>query len=276
MSFDQSTITSISSDVERGALNIDWTTTSPTGTWFQVYVNGQLAARTRSTSVSIPKPSVGSQIDVGAVGASESMVRFTTAGGFGVGGFGFGGFGIGASLPASPANRVELDWTGGAFLDTLGTVGGFYVYSAVPSTGFGTGGFGEGGFGVDGGYGTGGYGAGGFGGTTYTLDAAPLVNIPAYINGMTTAGFGMGGFGAGGFGSASASYSWTSGPLTGGSWTFAVVAYDTAGNLGTPAFNTTTIIAPPAPPAMFSDGERLHYVVTGGAIVLTWNPSPGV
>jgi hypothetical protein len=274
MSFDQSTITSISYEVDRGSLDIDWISTSPQGTWFQVYVDDRLAARTRSTSVSIPKPAAGAQIHVGAVASSDSMVRFTSAGGFGVGGFGFGGFGVGSALPVSPANRVELDWTGGLFLDPLGTVGGFYIYNAVPSTGFGTGGFGDGGFGADGGYGTGGYGAGGFGGTTYTLDATPLANLPAYTSGMTTAGFGMGGFGAGGFGSASASYSWTSGPLTGGDWTFAVVAYDTAGNLGTPNFNTTTILAPPAPPALFSDGKRLHAVVTGGAIVLTWNPSP--
>ena len=257
MSFDHSTITSISKTVERGALNIDWTTTSPRGTWFQVYVDGQLAARTRTTSVSIPKPSVGARIEIGAVDSADSQVRFTS------------------SLPVAPANRAELNWTGGLFLGTLGTVGGFYVYAAVPSSGFGLGGFGEGGFGAGGGFGTGGYGVGGFGGTTYTLDATPLANIPAYTNGMTTAGFGMGGFGAGGFGSASASYSWTSAPLPGGDWTFAVVAYDTAGNLGAPAFESITIIAPPAPPALFADGERLHYAVTGGAIVLTWNPSPG-
>jgi hypothetical protein len=257
MSFDQSTITSISKTVERGALNIDWTTTSPRGTWFQVYVDGQLAARTRSTSVSIPKPPAGARIEIGSVDSADSQVRFTS------------------SLPAAPANRAELNWTGGLFLDSLGTVGGFYVYTAVPSGGFGLGGFGEGGFGAGGGFGTGGYGTGGFGGTTYTLDTTPLANIPAYTNGMTTAGFGMGGFGVGGFGSASASYSWTSAPLAGGDWTFAVVAYDTAGNPGAPAFQAVTIIAPPAPPALFADGERLHYAVTGGAIVLTWNPSPG-
>ena len=71
MSFDQSTITSISKTVERGALNIDWTTTSPAGTWFQVYVDGKLAARTRSTSVSIPKPSVGARIEIGSVDSAE-------------------------------------------------------------------------------------------------------------------------------------------------------------------------------------------------------------
>jgi hypothetical protein len=257
MSFDQSTITSISKDVERGALNIDWTTTSPRGTWFQVYVDGQLAARTRSTSVSIPKPTAGAQIAVGAVASGDSQVRFA-GGGFGAGGFGANGFGF--AFPGAPANRIKLTWIGGAFLDTLGTVGGFYVFDTLPATGFGEGGYGDGGV--------------GFAGSPFDLDGSPLANIPAYTNGIATSGFGMGGFGAGGFGSASASYSWTSGPLAGGVWTFAVVAYDTAGNLGTPAFETTTILAPPAPPALFDDGRRLHAVVTGGAIVLTWNPSP--
>lgn len=260
MSFDQSTINSVAYVTEPGGLLIDWTTTSPQGTWFQVYVDGQLVDRTRGTSAQIPKPAVGARIEIGSVDSADSQVRFS-GGGFGAGGFGAYGFGF--AFPTAPANRVELEWTGGAFLDTLGIVGGFYVYDTIPAVGFGDAGFGDGGF-----------GGGSVGGSGFSLVTPPLANIPAYTGGIATSGFGMGGFGAGGFGSASASYSWTSDPLSGGSWTFAVVPYDTAGNLGTADFNTTTILAPPAPPAMFPDGTRFHYAVTGGAIVLTWNLSP--
>jgi hypothetical protein len=269
MSFDQSTITSLFCSTEMGALNIDWTTTSPPRTWWQIYVNGQLAWRGQTTSASIPAPSTNSRIDVGAVDSSDSMVRFTE------------------NLPASPKNRALLKWTGGMFQDELGVVAGFYVYSATGQSGFGLGGFGAGGLGSGGGFGSGGFGVGGFGGDAYTLGATPLANLPAYTNGITTTGFGMGGFGSGGFGSASGSYSWTSAPLTGGIWSFAVAAYDTAGNVGTPALVSVTIVAPPAPPALFSDGERIHYLVAGfgagflgdggfgeSCIELFWNPSP--
>jgi hypothetical protein len=270
MSFSQATITSVNYHEDIGALNIDWTTTSPAGTWFQVYVNGAMVARTRSTGVSIPKPAVSARITVGSVDSSDSQTRFT------------------ATLPAKLVNQAKLAWTGGLFLGGVGKVGGFRVYSAIPAAGFGLGGFGSGGYGSDGGYGLGGFGVGGFGGNAYSINYPALADIPAYTSNQTTDGFGMGGFGAGGFGSASASYSWTSAPLPGGLWTFAVAPYDTAGNVGAPLLASVSINAPPAAPAAYSDGELIHYVVAGfgglpfgsggfgeSVIELSWNPSPG-
>ena len=106
--------------------------------------------------------------------------------------------------------------------------------------------------------------------------------------GIITAGFGLGGFGSGGFGQSAGNYSWTSGPLAAGTWTFAVVPYDAAGNEGSAQPTTVTITAPPRAPAAFAGtSTRLQYVLLGfgqvgfgsggfglPAATLVWNPSP--
>jgi hypothetical protein len=106
--------------------------------------------------------------------------------------------------------------------------------------------------------------------------ATPLADITAYPAGITTDGFGLGRFGLGGFGSAPSAYSWISGPLCSGLYQFAVVPYDTAGNLGTAATTSLTISAPPNPPGLYADGvTRLTYsMIAGPEAVLTWNASP--
>jgi hypothetical protein len=271
MSWSQTAITKVNRPIkQRGELHLSWESTAPAGTWYQVYVGGNLQYQGPGLACTVPAPSSGStRIDIGTVARADAQTRFTT------------------SLAPAPQNRVTLSWIGGMFLDDLTDVAGYYVYEATPSGGFGDGGFGTGGFGNSGGFGTGGFGVGGFGGATYTLNTSPLATVPAYINGVVTSGFGCGGFGVGGFGNSSATYSWTSDPLTGGTWTFGVAAFDVAGNVGVLSLTSVTITAPPAAPALFSDGERLHYLVAGfgaggfgvggfgeSVIELSWNPSP--
>ncbi len=148
-----------------------------------------------------------------------------------------------SSLTSGPDTRANLTWLGGLYLDA--DLAGFRVYGETTAGG----------------------------GVNYTT---PLTDIQAYPEGFISDGFGMGGFGQGGFGTAAASFSWTSEPLTSGTWTFAVIPYDTTGNEGTPMTDTVSITAPPGPPARFSsDGLRLHYTysATTYKITLAWNPS---
>ena len=73
-----------------------------------------------------------------------------------------------------------------------------------------------------------------------------------------TDGFGFGGFGYGGFGQAAGTYTWTSNPLSSGNWSYAVVPYDSAGNVGTPGSSRHDQV-PAARAGGFSDETRLHY-----------------
>ena len=106
---------------------------------------------------------------------------------------------------------------------------------------------------------------------------AVLADITAYPSGIYTDGFGLGGFGYGGFGEAASTYTWTSGSLTSGTWSFGVLPYDSAGNLGTAATTSILIEVPPLAPAVFSDGTRLKYTYNPSNFEATlyWNASPG-
>ena len=48
--------------------------------------------------------------------------------------------------------------------------------------------------------------------------SASWTDITAYPSGIYTDGFGFGGFGLGGFGQSASTYTWTSEPLTSGTW----------------------------------------------------------
>lgn len=263
MAFSQATITGIDQPSYQGALMfLSWTTTSPSDTWFQVYLDNALAWWGQTTNTRLPIPTVSPvRVDVGTVDPGEEQTDFS------------------ADLPAAAAKFAELNWVGGLWegLD----LAGFYVYGSDAPVTVSDAGFG------DYGYGDGMYGLGGPATINFTT---PLANITAYPGGLTMDGFGLGGFGLGGFGLSSGAYQWISGPLQSGVWEFAVVPYDAAGNLGTPAFTSCTICVPPLPPALFDDGARLHYVYYdgfgesvfgGGAFggefttTLTWNASPG-
>jgi hypothetical protein len=147
------------------------------------------------------------------------------------------------------STRASLSWLGGTYLDPTGNddVRGFRIYgSDAPG-----------------------------GPVDYTT---LLVTIHAYPGGWISDGFGLGGFGQGGFGRAATSYSWESGPLASGAWTFAVVPYDLAGNSREPGqLATVTIAQAPLPPAAAADGTLLSYTYVGPSArtaTLTWLPSP--
>jgi hypothetical protein len=73
---------------------------------------------------------------------------------------------------------------------------------------------------------------------------------------------------------ASGSFSYTSGVLTSGAWTFGVRPYDAAGNEGTAQETTVTISVPPGPPSG-SLTYVFHPAGTTPTVTLQWGASPG-
>jgi hypothetical protein len=148
-----------------------------------------------------------------------------------------------SELPAAPALQATLSWLGGTYEGV--DIAGFHIYGEQTPGG----------------------------GIVYT---AILGTVPAYVAGIITDGFGYGGFGQGGFGQSSASYSWTSQPLSGGTWNWGVKPFDTAGNEGPAQTTAVTIAAPPLPPAPFSNMTRLQYTYSQQTqqVTLNWNASP--
>jgi hypothetical protein len=253
MGFSQSTITAVNPPVYTGfQVSLSWQTSSPAGTWFQIYIDAALAWWGQTTAARIALPNSGPvRVDIGTVLPGEEQTSFS------------------GSLTPPPPNQASLSWLGGTFLDT--DIAGFQIFGSDTAGGFGVNGFGSGPFGeID-------------------LTEA-LADIIAYPSGVYTDGFGLGGFGGGGFGQSAGTYIWTSEPLTRGNWSYAVLPYDSAGNLGTAALTGVTITCPPLPPALFSDNTRLHYTYPvgyggggygigpfggGNEVILSWNASPG-
>jgi len=240
MGFSQATILSVNPPVYSGfQVYLSWTSSSPAGTWFQVYTQEQLSWWGQTTSARIAMPSAGPvRVDIGTILPGEEQTDFS------------------GSLPSAPARRAELSWLGGTFEGP--DIAGFRVFGSDDGTG----------------YGGGGYGGGPYGGIDFSV---VLADITAYPSGISMDGFGFGGFGYGGFGAAASTYTWTSEPLTSGNWAYAVVPYDSAGNLGTAAVTSVTITVPPLPPGLFGDNLRLHYTYDAGdqEVTLLWNESPG-
>jgi len=227
MSFSQSTITEVYPPRIWGSqVSLSWTSSSPAGTWYQVYVDQALAWFGQRTSVRLPIPPGGPvRVDIGTVNAGEEQTSFMP------------------SLPLAPARRARVSWLGGTFLGT--DIAGFRVFgSGAPN-----------------------------GAIDYTT---ALDDITAYPAGILTDGFGLGGFGLGSFGHVASTYSWTSNPLTRGTWNFAVAPYDQAGNQGTGLTTSVVISAPPLAPSPFTDGARAHYTYDqiAGTAALSWNASP--
>jgi hypothetical protein len=152
--FDQSSITEVKPPVWDGsALQLDWTSTAPVGTVFQVYVNRALVWHGTSHWLAIPMPTSQVWIDIGTVGPGEDTTDFSN------------------QLPGSARNLAQLTWFGGSYLDSTGNddVAGFWIYGEkIPGGGIDfTKTLAEicaypGGIRTDG-YGLGGYGQGGFG-----------------------------------------------------------------------------------------------------------------
>jgi len=151
MSFSQSTITAVNPPQYWGAqVYLSWTSTSPSGAWFQIYLDRALSWFGQSTSARLPVPSDGvNRVDIGMVLPGEEQTDFSS------------------SLPAAPERRAQISWLGGTFEGT--DIAGFRVYgsgaaggpinygavladitaypSGIYTNGFGLGGFGFGGFG---------------------------------------------------------------------------------------------------------------------------------
>jgi hypothetical protein len=225
--FIQSTITQVFPPIYRGGqLFLSWASSAPGGSWFQVYVNGALAWHGRATSCWVPSPAGPVHVDIGTVAGGNEQVDYAS------------------SLPATPARRAELTWTGGTFEDV--DIAGFHVYGELTP-----------GAGIQ--YGT------------------ALADITAYPQAITTDGFGLGGFGTGGFGQTGGTYQWISEPLEAGTWSFAVKPYDAAGNLGAAVTVAVTISAPPREPGLYPDGvTRLKYTYDEPSreVTIRWNASP--
>jgi hypothetical protein len=143
-------------------------------------------------------------------------------------------------------NRVTLNWTGGAYLDASGNddVAGFHIYMGAEPGGA-----------VD-----------------YTK---PVGTIAAYPAGVILDGWGLGRWGKGGWGRADSRYSWTSGPLTSGTWNFAVEAFNAAGIESTALTISQAVTTPPNAPAANGAGKRLTYSYEPATRIATlnWNAS---
>ncbi len=242
MAFSQATITDVFPPIIRsGQVFLSWTSSSPEGTWFQIYENGALAWFGQRRSTWMPVPSGPVRIDIGAV------VSAMGEDGFGDDSFGTpagkDGTDYSADLPPTPARRAKLEWPGGYFQGA--DLAGFKVFGETTAGG----------------------------GVNY---ARALATITAYPANIATDGFGLGLFGSGGFGSVAGTYVWISEPLYSGDWTFAVRPFDHAGNLGASITEVVTIAAPPRAPGLQPDGiTRLRYsMISGPKAVLTWLASP--
>jgi len=149
--FSQAAITSVNPPVPSGGqVWISWTSSSPAGTWFQVYVDEQLTWWGQQLAIWLPIPIEGVlRVDIGTVLPGEEQTDFS------------------ADLPAGPNREVTLTWRGGTYEGA--DLGGFHVYgenwpgagigystplatiaaypAGIVTDGFGFGGFGYGGFG---------------------------------------------------------------------------------------------------------------------------------
>jgi hypothetical protein len=80
MAFSQATILDLSPPQVRGSqVFLSWSSSSPSGTWFQVYINRRLAwsGQRLWTWVLIPAGPV--RIDIGAVDAGEQSTDFSSS-----------------------------------------------------------------------------------------------------------------------------------------------------------------------------------------------------
>lgn len=239
--FDVSVISDIRYSLLGASMTLTWASSDPGP--FQIYVNGLKQWDGTDQKASIPIPPRNARVDIGAVSPGEQKADFST------------------DLPPVPKSRALLEWTGGTFQGS--DIHGFRIFGEIEAGG---------GINYTGGYGIGGYGASGYG------TAAPvLADLEAYAEGLVTDGYGIAPYGVGGYGLAPASYSWESPHYKTGTWSFAVVPYDTAGNLGEAAIVSVDLISAPEVVPEFSDRLRLHtsYAFADKALTITWQASTG-
>src|ERR1035438_3049458 len=112
MGFSQSTMTSIAPPkYSGGTLYLSWTSTSPSGTWYQVYIDQVLSWWGQGISARLPIPGVSPvRLDIGTVLAGDEQTNYAS------------------SLPGAPSRFAELSWIGGSFESP--NIAGFYVYGS--------------------------------------------------------------------------------------------------------------------------------------------------
>lgn len=116
MPFDPSPISLLPLREDSGMLVIEWESTAPAGTAYQVYVGRRLAWYGTRTRADVPAPLAKARVDVGAVAPSEAAADLS------------------AGLPAAYSESASLSWLGGRYL--ADDLQGFRVYSE-PSPGAG-------------------------------------------------------------------------------------------------------------------------------------------
>ena len=94
------------------SLQLEWVSTAPPGTFFQVYVSCALTWHGTSRWVAIPMPSSRIRIDIGAVEPGEATTDFS------------------AQSACVLSDRARLSWLGGSYLDPTGNddFAGFRVH----------------------------------------------------------------------------------------------------------------------------------------------------
>jgi hypothetical protein len=164
MPFDQSTLLSVAKPVAHGAQwLLAWTSSSPPGTWWQIYIDNGLAWSGQAMQVMLPAPDLA-RVAIGAVLPGEEDTDYS------------------GLLPPLPERRALLSWIGGVFEGV--DLASFNIYqgsapgaavslnSPVGSVTAWPAGI------VLDGYGYGGYGQGGYGSTggTYSWESGVLSN----------------------------------------------------------------------------------------------------
>ncbi len=237
MAFSQTSITDVRVVSNGPDLFVAWSSTAPSGTTFQVYVDRRLAWYGVSQRCHVPIPAAGLGrniwVEVGTVGVYEPTSDYSSS----------------LVAPGGRTERAQLSWSGGTYLDPTGQddIQGFRIYqsptpgaavdmtAAVDTVIAYPGGW------INDGFGKGGFGGGGFGraATLYSWQSGPL-------------GSGVWQFAVVPFDKA--------GNMQGVGQTVAV-----------------TISAAPSPPAMNASGARLTSVFAGQSnpqLTLNWLPSP--
>jgi hypothetical protein len=117
MPFSQSTITAVNPPQYWGAqVYLSWTSSSPVGTWFQIYLDQALSWFGQSTSARLSVPPTGvTRVDIGTVDRGEEQTDFSS------------------SLPVAPSRRAKLTWIGGTFEDP--DIAGFQVFGSDSASG---------------------------------------------------------------------------------------------------------------------------------------------
>jgi hypothetical protein len=174
MAFSQTGISDVRIEATGTDLFVAWSSSVPSGTTFQVYVDRRLAwyGASRRCHVPLPAGRLGRNIwvEVGTVDASEATLDFSSS----------------LVAPNGRSERVQLSWSGGTYLDPSGQddIQGFWIYQG-PSAGAAVdpatsvdvvvaypGGW------INDGFGKSGFGDAGFGraATLYTWESGPLTS----------------------------------------------------------------------------------------------------